>query len=83
MTRKEFDQKFNEKCNQVLQSYNDKEVLKSYLSESDNKTKNISTEELLINLFLLSFKINKELIHSVLTEILEFSDEEDQPHPNN
>ncbi len=74
MTKSEFNEKFNRRYNELLQPYKDVKTLKSYLSKSQNENQKISTEELCIDLFMLSIELNKKLIHSVLIDTLEFSD---------
>jgi hypothetical protein len=74
MTKKEFNTKFNELYKNSLLALADKDELKSRLKKFADESNTISTEELFSEAILLSIEVSKNFIHSILEEILEFSD---------
>lgn len=74
MTRSEFDAKFNEKYKEALLSVGNPDILKARLEKVATENRKISNEDLCINMLLLSAEFSKNLIHSVLTDVLEFDE---------
>ena len=74
MTRSEFDAKFNEKYKESLLSLTDADSLKARLEKVSKGNNKISNEALFSEAILLSIEVNKKLLHSVLTDVLEFDE---------
>lgn len=74
MTRSEFDAKFNEKFKESLLSLTDADSLKARLEKASNGDNKISNVALFSEALLLSIEVNKKLLHSVLTDVLEFDE---------
>ena len=74
MTRSEFDAKFNERYKESLLSLTDADSLKARLEKVSKGNSKISNEALFSEAIMLSIEVNKKLLHSVLTDILEFDE---------
>ena len=74
MTRSEFDAKFNEKYKESLLALTDADSLKARLEKVSKGNNKISNEALFSEAILLSIEVNKKLLHSVLTDVLEFDE---------
>lgn len=74
MTKSEFETKFNEKYKESLLSLTDANFLKSRLEKVSKGNNKISNEALFSEAIMLSIEVNKKLLYSVLTDVLELSD---------
>lgn len=72
MTRNEFEAKFNASYQTAVETWLSEEKIDTILKE--NLKDPVSTTNLVSSIFLLSLKCNKDVIHSVLSEVLEFDD---------
>lgn len=74
MTKKEFNTKFNELYKNSLMTLANEDELKSRLKKFASESNTISTEDLFSEAILLSLEVSKNFIHSILEEMLEFSE---------
>lgn len=74
MTRSEFDAKFNERYKESLLTLTDSDSLKARLEKVSKGNNKISNDALFSEAILLSVEVNKKLLHSVLTDVLEFDE---------
>lgn len=74
MTRSEFDTKFNERYKESLLTLTDADSLKARLEKVSKGNNKISNDALFSEAILLSVEVNKKLLHSVLTDVLEFDE---------
>lgn len=74
MTRSEFDAKFNERYKESLLTLTDADSLKARLEKVSKGNNKISNDVLFTEAIMLSIEVNKKLLHSVLTDILEFDE---------
>lgn len=74
MTRSEFDAKFNERYKESLLTLTDADSLKARLEKVSKGNNKISNDALFSEAILLSVEVNKKLLHSVLTDVLEFDE---------
>lgn len=74
MTRSEFDAKFNERYKESLLSLTDTDSLKARLKKEAKENNKISSDALFSEAIMLSIEVNKKLLHSVLTDVLEFDE---------
>lgn len=71
MTKQEFDKKFSNAYKNVLQSSEYKTLIKQKLESEASKCNKISYEELATVVLSLSVELNKKIMYSVLSELLE------------
>lgn len=71
MTKSEFDSKFNTSYKSAVLKYSDSQALKNALTGSDGVQ---DSSELLANLAALIVNINKDVLHSLLIDILPLDD---------
>jgi len=74
MTKKEFEQKFNDIYITTLKSSFDSTTVKTRLKNIANESGKISSEDLYPELLLLSAEFSKQLTYNLLSSVLEFSD---------
>lgn len=74
MTRNEFNSKFNETYKESLLSLANPDSLKARLEKASNGNNKISNEDLFSEAIILSIEVNKKILHSVLTDVLEFDE---------
>lgn len=72
MTQEKFEQKFDAIYNNALKKLANTDVLKEKLKEYTDENGKISTESSTVFAFLESINFNREVLKSVLEEILEF-----------
>lgn len=73
MTKKEFEEIFNAKYKECLLSINSPEKQESIRKRLE-KCNYASNSETAIQMFILSAEFSKDFLHSVLEDVLEFSD---------
>ncbi len=73
MTKKEFEEKFNAKYRECLLSINSPEKQETIRKKLEN-CDFASNSDIAIQMFILSAEFSKDFLHSVLEDVLEFSD---------
>ena len=74
MTKSEFDTLFGDRYNGVLASLDGGEAIKERLRRTSGGSNSIPRDALFAEALMLSFELSAKLLHSVLTEVLEFGD---------